>query len=150
MTTPDDKPDPPLREELAVIPVIAEQVRVDKEVREIGRVRITKTVDSRDEEVEVDFLRDEVEVERVEIGRPVDTPASIRYEGDTLVLPVHEEILVLQKQLVLREELRIRVARTQGHDRRIVRLRAEKVTVENSGPNPPREAPHENRDRSVR
>lgn len=148
MTSPDDKPDTLLREELAVIPVIVEQLRVDKEVRELGRVRITKTVEVRDEPVDVEFLRDEVSVERVEIGRPVDAPVSIRYEGDTLVLPVHEEILVLQKQLVLREELRVRVTRTQGHDRRIVRLRAEKVTVENSGPNP-RETPHENRDRSV-
>lgn len=149
MTTRPDKPPGALREELAVIPVIAEHVRVDKEVREVGRVKITKTVDERDEPVDVDFVRDNVEVVRVPIGRPVDAPVSIRYEGDTLVLPVHEEILVLQKQLVLREELRVRVDRTRAHDRQIVRLRTEKVTVENSNPATTQEAPHENRHRSV-
>ncbi len=53
------------------------------------------------------FLQDEYEIEHVPVGRVIDAPMVQRQEGDTIVLPVIEEVLVYQKKLFLREEIRI-------------------------------------------
>lgn len=127
-------PDITVRDDLAVIPVIAEEVRVDTTVREIGRVKISKQVELRDQPIDLDFIRDHVAVERVPVGRPVDAPQEVRYEGDVMIIPVHEEVLVVQKQLVVREELRVKVDRLAARERTSVRLRSEAVTITHSDP----------------
>jgi stress response protein YsnF len=130
----DAEPDITVRDDLVVIPVVAEEVRVDTEVREIGRVKIAKTVELRDEPIDLEFIRDHVAVERVEVGRPVDAPQPVRYEGDIMVIPVHEEVLVVQKQLVVREELRVRIDRLASREQTSVRLRSEAVSITHSDP----------------
>ncbi len=53
------------------------------------------------------MFREEYNIERVAVGKIVtDTPVQ-RQEGDTLILPVTEEVLVTEKRLLLREEIRI-------------------------------------------
>lgn len=118
------------------LPVAVERVRVDKQVREVGRVRIDKRVHERDEELEIPLSRDCAAVERIAVGRVVPAPEPVRYEGDTMIFPIHEEVVVTTRQLVLREELRVRIDRVTTHDRRIVHLRSEDITVVNTGPNP--------------
>ena len=51
----------------------------------------------------------EVDVTRVSIGKPVigELP-QVRTEGDTTIVPVFEEVLVVEKRLMLKEELHIR------------------------------------------
>ena len=46
-------------------------------------------------------------IEHVPIERVIDQPVAQRQEGDTLVLPVVEEVLVYEKKLLLKEEIRI-------------------------------------------
>jgi hypothetical protein len=53
------------------------------------------------------LFRDDYSIERVKIGKFIPEPVSQRQEGDTLVLPVVEEVLVTEKRLMLREEIRI-------------------------------------------
>ncbi|HWD99165.1 MAG TPA: DUF2382 domain-containing protein [Bryobacteraceae bacterium] len=53
------------------------------------------------------FFQDDYEIEHVPIGRIVDRPPTERHEGETLILPVMEEVLVYQKKIFLREEIRI-------------------------------------------
>lgn len=118
------------------LPRVAERVRVDKQVREVGRVRVDKRVRERDEALDVSGFRDCATVERVPVGRVVQAPEPVRYEGDTMVLPIHEEVVVTTRQLILREELRVRIDRETTQDRRIVRLRSEEITVATTGPNP--------------
>lgn len=130
----DVEPDITVRDDLAVIPVVAEEARVATEVREIGRVKIAKKVELRDEPIDLEFIHDHVAVERVPVGRPVDAPQDVRYEGDVMVIPVHEEVLVVQKQLVVREELRVRIDRLASRERTSVRLRSEAVTITHSDP----------------
>jgi stress response protein YsnF len=78
------------------------------------------------------LLRDQLAVEHVPVGRVVaesDMP-QMRYEGDTLVVPVFEEVLVVQKQLLLKEEVRITRHRTEVRIPETVLLRSEQVTAE--------------------
>lgn len=130
----DPGPDITVHDDLVVIPVLAEELRVDTELREVGRVKISKQVELRDEPIDLTFIRDHVAVERVPVGRPVDEPQEVRYEGDVMVIPVHEEVLVVQKQLVVREELRVRVDRLASREQTSVRLRSEAVTITHSDP----------------
>lgn len=116
--------------EEAVIPLVAEEVEVGKRRVERGRVRVKKGVATREEEVAVPLVREEVEVERVAINRPVDTPPAPRQEGDVWIVPVLEEVLVVEKRLMLKEELHIRRRRVEETARERVTLRTETATVE--------------------
>ncbi|WP_437954670.1 DUF2382 domain-containing protein [Sorangium sp. So ce119] len=120
-----------------VVPVVAQELEVKKRTVESGRVRITKEVRERVEEVEEPLARERVFVERVAIDRVVTEPPATRQEGDTLIVPVVEEVLVVEKRLVLKEELRItRVRSVEMSPPEHVTLRSEDVRVERV---PPRE-----------
>jgi len=112
-----------------VVPVIEEQVTVQTHVVETGSVELRKTVHERTEVVDQVLRREEVEIERVAINRVVDQPVAIRYEGDTTIIPILEEVLVVEKRLVLREEVHIKKLRTEVHDPQEVLLREERVEI---------------------
>ncbi len=113
-----------------VVPVVHEVLDVQKRRVESGRVRVTKVVHEHEEVVAEPLLREEVEVERVAINRAVDGPVAIRHEGDVMIVPILEEVLVVEKRLVLKEELHIRRRRVEeSHPQRVV-LRTEEATVE--------------------
>ena len=65
------------------------------------------------------LFREDCDVERVPVKRMIDQPAEIRQDGDTLIIPLMEEVLVVEKRLMLREELHIRRRRESkaDHDR---------------------------------
>ena len=114
----------------AVIPVMEEELRVGKRVVETGRVRVTKTVQEHEEVVDEPLMREEYDVERVRVDAFVDGPVGPRQEGETLVVPVLEEVLVVEKRLVVREELRITRRRTEERKPQHVKLLSEEVEVE--------------------
>lgn len=73
-----------------------------------GRLVIDKRVELVPHEAQVDVGTDQVEIERVPINQEVDTPPSTRQEGDTLIVPVIEEVLVVTKRYRVVEEVRVR------------------------------------------
>ncbi len=117
-------------EEEVVVPIAEERARVRKQRRETGRVRIEKRVEEETETVEVPLTRERVDVERVPVGRVVDEPARTRREGQTVVVPVMEERLVVRKELVLKEELRLTVRQTEHLASEEVSLRRDVVDVQ--------------------
>lgn len=116
-----------------IFPVRQEQLHVGKRIADTGRgVRIHKTVSEQQHVVDEPLLHDELEVVHVPVGAIVaeSEPPRMRYEGDTLVVPVLEEVLVVQKQLRLKEELRITRHKRQAHAPQTVSLRSEHVALE--------------------
>lgn len=113
-----------------VIPVVSEEVAVAKREVEAGRVRITKLVHEEQQTVDQPVFSEEVVVERVAVNRVVDGPVEVRHEGDTMVVPLLEEVLVVEKRLMLREEVRISKRRNETHRPQTVTLRKEDVKVE--------------------
>lgn len=116
-----------------VVPVHEEELTLGKQRVETGRVRISTVVESRQEWVEQALEREKLSVERVPVDRVLDStepPPSIREEADLLIIPVLEERLVVQKLLVLKEELHVRRQRAVEHVRQPVTLRAERAIVE--------------------
>lgn len=123
------------------IPAIAEEVWVGKRRVETGRVRASKVVRSREQVVDEPLARDEVSVERIPVNRAVDGPVAVRKDGDTLIVPLLEEVLVVEKRLMLREELRITTRRIVERKPRAVSLRSEDVVVERLGRPGPSDRP---------
>jgi uncharacterized protein (TIGR02271 family) len=118
------RPDPDDRIEL-----VEERLTVEKRDIERGRVVVRKHVDTREEIAEAVLQQDELSVERVPLGVPVDAPPPVREEGDVLIVPVLEEQLVIQTRLILKEELRITRRRREETFRQPVHLRAERAEV---------------------
>lgn len=112
------------------IPVIREEAVVRTRQVERGGVRVHKTVNEREEVIEQPTYQEQVQVERVAIGQPIQAMPEVREEGDTLIIPVVEEMLVVEKRLVLKEEVRITRRRTQTNEQARVVLREEQVTIE--------------------
>ena len=112
-----------------VLPLAAEELVIGKQKRETGRVRVRVEPEVRHERVDVSLVEDEVEVQRVPINRIIDKPVPVRQEGDVTIVPVFEEVLVVQKKLVLKEEVHIvRRARKRSQAQQIA-LRRENVKI---------------------
>jgi uncharacterized protein (TIGR02271 family) len=125
-----------------IIPVIEEQVHVDKKVVESGRVRITKVVSEQEVPVSIPLIEEEHDIQRVPVNEYVETaPPPIRYEGDTMIIPVVREVLVIQKRLLVVEELHITKTQVQKQDTQHITLRKEEVMVQHLAPDQPGDLP---------
>lgn len=113
-----------------VMPVVEEQVSFDKRAVERERVSVHTRVTQREEMVDIPLTEEEIRVERVEVRRLVDRPEAPREVGDTLIVPVYEEVVVVEKRLLLREELHVTRVRHERHERRPFVLRREDAEVE--------------------
>jgi uncharacterized protein (TIGR02271 family) len=105
-----------------------EDVAVSKRVRKT-RVCVTRTTTTRDAAVEADLRHDRVVVERVAVGQIVDAVPPLRQEGDVTILSVVEEIVVVERRLVLKEEVHLRRVQTTERHVESVTLREQAVTV---------------------
>jgi uncharacterized protein (TIGR02271 family) len=126
-----------------VIPVLQEQVTVGKRVVETGKVRISKTVTEDQTSVSIPLMHEEYDVERVPVNQVVETPPpALRYEGETAIIPVLREVLVVQKHYEITEEIRITKRKSETTDTQQVNLRKEEVHIERSRPGTDQEATH--------
>lgn len=112
-----------------VVPVVEERVKAETRTVETGVVEIRKRVHERTEVVDQPLHSEEVEIERVPVNRVVTEPMSIRYEGETTIIPLLEEVLVVEKRLLLREEVHIRKVHKEVHNPQEVLLREERVEI---------------------
>jgi uncharacterized protein (TIGR02271 family) len=92
----------------ARVPLLEEQVHFGTRVVDLGEIRVHKTVEEREEVRRGPLAREDVEIERIRVNRPIEAPEQRRQEGDWLVIPIMEEVFVVQKQLMVTEEIRIR------------------------------------------
>jgi uncharacterized protein (TIGR02271 family) len=110
--------------------LLAEELSVAKEAVETGRVRVSKQTHTREVSVEEDLLRESAEIETIPIGRQIFEMPSVRHEGETVIVPIVEEILHTERRLILKEEVRITRRKTteQFHDRVTLRYQEAVVT----------------------
>lgn len=120
----------------AVLPVLEERLDVGRRARETGRVRVHKRVESRPVVVDEPLERVGVEVVHVPVNRYLREPVGPHYDGDTLVLPVMEEVVVVERRLVLREHVRVTPQRSSFRAPQTVPVRREVVEVERDGAPP--------------
>ena len=113
-----------------VIPIVEETARLEKVVRETGRVRVTTGVTEQLERVEADLRHEEIDVKRIPRDEPVASVPPIRIEGDVTIYPVVEEVLVVERRLVLREEVHVTRRRRIEHVEEDVPVRRTEARVE--------------------
>jgi uncharacterized protein (TIGR02271 family) len=113
-----------------VVPVLEEALAVHTRRVATGAVRIIKTVQEQDVLVDEPLWREEVDITRVPVQRVVDGPIPVRTEGDTTIISLVEEMVVVEKRLMLTEELHIRRRRIETRQPQHVTLRREEARVE--------------------
>jgi len=106
----------------AVLRLLVEELSVDKQRIETGRLRVRRVTQERSENVEIDVEHVEAEFERVPVGRFVDERPVMRETEDMIVIPVVEEVVVVERRLMLKEEIHVRKTRR-------VERRSEQVTL---------------------
>ena len=118
-----------LADEVSTLAVHAEDISITKSRVVSGITRVETVTRSRQHEIDEPLVHERVEVERVAIGRPVDAAPAVRVEGDTTVIPVVEEVVVVERRLILKEEVRIRRVQVAGVHRETITLREQEVVV---------------------
>ena len=119
-----------------IVPLLAEELAITKRRVETATVRVTRTSVTTDRLVDEELWRTSVVVERLPSGRIVEAVPPVREEGDTIIIPVVEEILVVTRQLVLKEEIRIKRVKTTSRHVETVTLREQQATIERHEPAP--------------
>jgi uncharacterized protein (TIGR02271 family) len=115
---------------LITIPVIEEEIVVGKEYVDTGKVKISKKISEHQQTIDIPLMQERVSVERVVVNKFVDTPPEIRHDGDLMIIPVLEEQIVVQKRLVLVEELHVTKQLVETHHSEEVTTRKEDVNIE--------------------
>jgi len=124
------------------VPLVEEEVVVDKNVREVGQVRIHKQVITENRHIEVPVTREEVVIERVATNRTPDASDKSLFIEQDIVVPVRVEEVEISKRAVVREEVRVKTEAVQEEKSMDAKVRKETVRIENEGsvdkiPTPP-------------
>jgi stress response protein YsnF len=121
-------------QETIKVPISEEVLTVDTRRVDTGRgVRVHKTVHAEPVRIDETLAREEIAVRHVPVDRTLaqdETLPATRYEGDVLIVPVLEEVVVVERRIRLKEELHItRVTREENFSR-TVEVRTEEVRIE--------------------
>jgi stress response protein YsnF len=111
------------------IPLHVEEVSVSRREVEKANVEIALITGTRGQLIDEELTQVRVEIERIPIGRTIDVVPPITEEGDTTIIPVVEEIVVVERRYVLTEEIHIRRVTTKERHQETVMLRKQEAVV---------------------
>ncbi len=114
------------------VPLVQEALLLGRRTVETGAgVRVHKTVSEETWRVDDTVQNQQLEIEHVKRDVWVEgEPPTQRHEGATLVIPVLEEVLVVQKRVRLKEEIRITARSQPVPVSNSVVLRSEHASIE--------------------
>jgi stress response protein YsnF len=87
-------------------------------------VQVALVTGTREQLIDEELTHVRVEIERVPIDRTVEVAPPTRQEGDITIIPVVEEFVVVERRLILKEEVRVRRVSTKEQHQETVVLRA--------------------------
>ena len=116
-----------------VLALHAEDLSVTKR-QTVRTVQVRRETRSRDTLVEEDLVKTGVVIERIPVGQFVEAVPPVREEGDVTILPIVEEVVVVERRLRLVEEVHIRRVRSTTTHAETVTLREQHVVVTRSDP----------------
>jgi stress response protein YsnF len=116
------------------VPITEEVLSIEKRVVDTGRgVRVQKTVQTLPVVIDETLASEEINVQHVLIDRTLEKDELMpgtRYDGDILIVPVFEEIVVVERRIRLKEELHITRIRREEPFVETVMLKSEQVSIE--------------------
>lgn len=123
------------------VPILAETARIEKQLVEAGRLRVTTRTDTVAETVTAKLTSQDYEVVRIPVGRELGAePVPVtRQESEVTIVPVLEEVLVVEKRLVLKEELHLRRRVTTEEVEVPITLRRQRAVIERVAAEPTNE-----------
>ncbi len=118
------------QETVATVPLVAEAATVSKRFRTTGRVRVKVRTETERRTLTEVLAGEEIEIERVPRNTQIEAVPQPRTEDGVTIIPLVEEQLVVEKRLVLVEEVHLRRVHTKQTVNVPVELRAERADVE--------------------
>lgn len=118
------------QETVAILPLVTEAATVSKQFRTTGKVRVKVRTETERRELTEELAGEEIEIERIPRNEPVESVPQVRTEDGVTVIPLVEEQLVVEKRLVLVEEVHLRRVHTKQTVTVPVELRAERADIE--------------------
>jgi uncharacterized protein (TIGR02271 family) len=119
------------------IPLHVEEVSVSRREIKKANVRIALITGTREQLIDKELTHVRVEIERVPIGRTIEVVPPISHEGDITIIPVVEEMVVVERRLVLKEEVRVRRVSTKEQHQETVVLRQQEAVITREDPDSP-------------
>lgn len=89
------------------IQLMEEQLRLGKRERQVGEVTLEKRPVAETVEQDVTLSRDQIEIDRRTVDRPVEGEVKFADGSDTIRVPLYAEEAVIEKQPFVREEVEI-------------------------------------------
>ena len=118
------------RNDEQVIQLASEHVNVSIKEVVTGEIEVSTITHLRDMVVAEDLISQHADIERVPIGHFVDAAPEMREEDGVLIIPIVEEIAVVERRLFLKEEVRIRRVTTTHRHQETVTLRQQEAVVQ--------------------
>lgn len=115
------------------IQLVEDEISVTKRADISERVKINTITDVAEHLVESSLTRETVSVERVPIGRVIAAGETVPIAttiGDVTIIPIFEEVVVVEKRLLLKEELRLTRTQTEESIQIPVSLRKQRAAIE--------------------
>ena len=112
----------------------AEQITVARRRVEGDTVRVSTVTREIEKIVDETLMHERVEVKHVAIGLPIDAVPPVHKEEDVTIIPIVEEILVVEKRLILKEEVHIRRVPVLATHHEVISLREQDIVVERTKP----------------
>jgi uncharacterized protein (TIGR02271 family) len=113
-----------------LMPLIEEQLEITKRTVVTGKVLLEKTVEAYDVTLDEPLAVSSWKVERVVLGHVVQTAPPVREEDLTTIYPVLKERMVLTKELLLVEEIRVTREFSERRDPQTFTLRREHLDIQ--------------------
>ena len=111
------------------IPLVEERARVAKQDVVTGKVTVRTVSEDIQQIVREHLDQETIDVTRVPVNREIDKAPDVRTVDGVLIVPVLEERLVIEKRLVLAEELHIRRQTVREEVEAPVTLRKQRAEV---------------------
>jgi len=112
-----------------VLPLLAEEVTVNRMQVSTGRVRVSTVTREREQVVDEFLNREDVEIEHKPVGKVVERMPAVRRTRNTVIIPVVEEMITISRQLVVREEVHIRLVGRKRRFRQPITLRRQEAVI---------------------
>jgi stress response protein YsnF len=88
----------------ASLSLLEEQLSIVLRRIEGDTVRVSTVTKTTEEQVAEEISHERVEVEHITIGRHIDIAPLVREEEEVTIIPIIEEVLIVDERLFLREE----------------------------------------------
>ena len=134
-------PDQERRPEDIHIPLHEEEVSLSRREIKKANVQVALVTGTREQLIDEELTHVRVEIERVPIDRTVEVAPPTRQEGDITIIPVVDEIVVVERRLVLKEEVRVRRVSTKEQHQETLVLRQQEAVVTREEPDSQSQAP---------